>query len=137
MATLLLLACLCGFLDVSGSLEDGLEGGWRLPTAEELRLYSTDKCSLERISINEITAEKFKDELASKPFILTFPNGLEEWCTAVNWTSTSLLTQYGERELTAGKSIDIVYNGGKGSMNRTFAQFVDEMRQDRAHSDLT
>ena len=85
-----------------------------------------------------MTKERFEAQYVTRPFILTFPNGKDDWVKSEFWTVENLTASYDARTLSAGKSIDIVYNGGKGDQNTTFKGFVEEMRtKDVPGGDLT
>ena len=121
------------------SEEDGsTDGGWLPASVEDSMKYYTNNCSIPKIPIGEMTKERFEAEFVTRPFILTFPNGKDDWVKSEFWTVENLTASYDARTLSAGKSIDIVYNGGKGDQNTTFKGFVEEMRtKDVPGGDLT
>lgn len=108
--------------------EEELNGGWKLASLDDSMRFYTNVCTIPKISIQEMTKERFETSFRDKPFILTFPNGADDWVKSEHWTVQSLSREYQEWKFTAGKSIDIVYNGGKGDFKRTFKEYVAEMR---------
>ncbi|XP_067931908.1 uncharacterized protein [Watersipora subatra] len=108
--------------------EEEVNGGWKLASLDDSMRFYTNVCTIPKISIQEMTKERFETSFRDKPFILTFPNGADDWVKSEHWTVQSLSREYQEWKFTAGKSIDIVYNGGKGDFKRTFKEYVAEMR---------
>lgn len=132
IATLLLALAAAEERNVSGN------GGWLPVTDEDLKIYHSDKCNIPKIPVSNITKERFAAELQDKVFIITFPNGVADWCNSEKWSADSLTAEYDGFQLGAGKPIDIVYDGGKTKMNRTFKEFIQEMRSEGEPSaDLT
>lgn len=110
------------------TVDKDLMGGWKPASLDESMKYYTKLCTIPKIRYDDTTAERFEKELKYKPFILTFGNGAEDWVKSDFWTLKNLTETYDEWKLSAGKSIEIVYNGGKGDMSKTFKEFVREMR---------
>lgn len=109
----------------------GLNGGWKPASLEDSINYYSSICTIPKISITEISKERFERDYKKKPFILTFPNGASDWVQTEFWTMENLTLEYEDWQFTAGKSIDIVYNGGRGDFNRTFKEYIEEMRNKR------
>lgn len=100
--------------------------GWRLPDADALKRYHTDKCDIERLSVKELTLDRFEREFRfRKPLIVTFPNGARDWTVPSRWSRRQLRQQYGEWELRSGTSLEIVRSGGNGATMTSFSTFTD------------
>lgn len=132
-----LLQILILWVSLASSDED-TSGGWQPASVEESMKYYTNICNIAKIPISEMTSERFEKEYRNTPFILTFPNGKKDWVQSDFWTVNNLSASYDQWQFTAGKSIDIVYSGGKGDTRTTFKEFVEEMRTKKVHGgDLT
>jgi len=128
--TLILVSVWCEDLD-----GDVLSGGWLPATVDDSMKYYSNLCNIPKIRSTDMTKEVFEKDFKTKPFILTFANGAKDWVETEHWTLESLTTVYHDWVLGAGKSLDIVYNGGKGDTNRTFSEFVEEMRNREVPAD--
>lgn len=118
--------------------DDESNGGWKSASLEDSMNYYSNVCTVPRISVRDMTKERFEKDFQRKPFILTFPNGAEDWVKTDYWTVENLTYEYQDWRFTAGKSIDIVYNGGRGDVNKTFEDYIHEMRNKKVTGgDLT
>ena len=122
----LLLLALKSFGDET--LDSDFNGGWLPASLDDSMRYFSNVCSIPKVHVKDMTKERF-EEYKSKPFILTFSNGAHDWVQKEFWTVKNLSLEYEDWHFAAGKSIDIVYNGGKGAFNRTFKQYLNEMRE--------
>lgn len=113
---------------ISQARGDEEAGGWMPASVEDSMKYYSNVCNIPKIPISEMTKERFDSEYHNKPFVITFPNGKDDWVQSEYWSIGNLTDAYDDWTLSAGKTIDIVYSGGKGDVNTTFKNFVDEMR---------
>ncbi|KAK7499630.1 hypothetical protein BaRGS_00009282 [Batillaria attramentaria] len=105
-------------------------GGWRQP---ESRLRDREKfdspfCNIERISVLDLTPERFEREYRfKKPVLLTFPRGAVDWTVPDKWKRAELKRTFGEWEVTLYDSVG--FYGKLARRKAHLADFIDSMRQ--------
>ena len=101
------------------------DGHWRVPDAETLREYGSEKCTIERKDIRTLNEDIFETEYRfRKPVIIKFDNGASDWSTPDVWTRPRLLVEHGHVYVKAGRADDIVRYGGNGDRIMTLKSFV-------------
>lgn len=67
-------------------------GGWRLADEELARRWDSNLCNIERVSVEELSAERFEREYRFKrPVLVTFPHGAKDWTDPQRWTQPELI----------------------------------------------
>ncbi|XP_050411586.1 uncharacterized protein LOC126826653 isoform X1 [Patella vulgata] len=104
------------------------ETGWHKADDFTLNKYSTDICSIERVSVHDISHEKFETEYKhKKPLIIQFTQGASDWTDVNQWIPFQLIEKYGSHVLYSGKPREIVRHGGNGDTETRLDYFINEL----------
>ncbi|CAH1783551.1 unnamed protein product, partial [Owenia fusiformis] len=103
-------------------------GGWALADKDTVKYTYTTKCDIEKISINDLTESEFEKKYRfQKPIIIQFPNGTDDWTNTAYWTKENIQKKYGNVDILAGKSEDIVRFSGSGDILAKFGDFLSDL----------
>lgn len=104
--------------------EPGLSG-WRLPDQEVLQKYGSDLCTIERVSLLDLSSQRFEDEFRfKKPVLVTFPNGARDWTEPKKWSKSELMRGYSKQIIHSGQSLEIVRKGGNANHASSLENFI-------------
>ena len=112
---------------------------WRPPSENVWRKYGTDRCSIERVSVLDLSPERFEAEFRFKKcVIVTFPHGAADWTTPGNWSRRGLSESYSDMDIRSGQSLEIVRRGGHAKHVSTFSEYLDNyLMKERAENDTS
>ena len=111
-------------------------GGWRLPDRDTIRKLGTDRCNIDRVWAHELTENEFVSRYQfRRPVLLRFSEGCHGWTACNKWRKPELQKQHGRLSVGSGRSLSIVRDGGKGYEYSSFAEYTDELMEDRDHVD--
>ncbi|GFR74444.1 JmjC domain-containing protein 8 [Elysia marginata] len=114
------------FEEVAASAVGGDVGEWRPPSEPMWRQFGTDRCTIERVSVLDLSPERFQSEFRFKKSVLvTFPNGAADWTNPGDWTRRGLSESYSHWGIHSGQSLEIVRKGGNANHVSTFKDYVD------------
>ncbi|XP_025108459.1 uncharacterized protein LOC112572786 isoform X2 [Pomacea canaliculata] len=103
-------------------------GGWRLPDARTTQRLDTSRCSIDRVAVGDLSAERFQREYRhKKPVMVHFPNGARDWTEPAKWSLPALTRDYGQWQLNTGGSVEIVRRGGNGEIVTSLDTFVGSL----------
>ncbi|KAK3780758.1 hypothetical protein RRG08_001864 [Elysia crispata] len=120
-------------------MPDQTGGDWRPPSRLVWDQFGTDRCNIERVSILDLSPERFQAEYRFKKSVLvTFPHGAADWTTPANWSRRGLSEGYSKCDIHSGESLEIVRKGGNGNHVSSFKDYVDNfLMEDRAENDTS
>ncbi|GFO40495.1 bifunctional arginine demethylase and lysyl-hydroxylase jmjd6 [Plakobranchus ocellatus] len=112
---------------------------WRPPSEEVWRQFGTDKCTIERVSVRDLTSERFEQEFRfKKSVIVIFPNGAADWTNPEDWSKRGLTKSYSQWTIHSGESLEIVRKGGNAKHVSSFEEYVDNLlMEERSENDTS
>ncbi|CAL1543347.1 unnamed protein product [Lymnaea stagnalis] len=115
------------YLDREASQEERF-GGWRPASDDILQKYGSDVCSVERVSVHDLSPERFEEEFRFKKSVLvTFPKGSAGWTDPYQWSRQGLVDAYSSWAIHSGQSLEIVRAGGNAKHKTSFLDFVEKL----------
>lgn len=103
-------------------------GGWRPADDDVMQKYGSTVCNIERVSVKDLTPERFETEFRfKKPILVTFPRAAQDWTDPLKWSRQSLVKDYGSWSIRQGQSLEIVRAGGNAKHSSSFVEFVDKL----------
>lgn len=116
-----------------------LAGEWRPPSEYVWSKFGTNRCTIERVSVLDLSPERFEDEYRFKKSVLvTFPNGAADWTRPSEWSRQGLEKSYSHWGIHSGQSLEIVRKGGNAYHVSTFKDYVETfLMVERADNDTS
>lgn len=107
------------------SLTENGNGGWKLGDPGETLLLDNGICTIDRVSVLDLTPERFEREYRlQKPVLITFPNGASDWTDTSLWTEKHIRKEYARWKLKDG---GLVRRDRNRTVLRTFVEYIDDV----------
>lgn len=103
-------------------------GGWRLTPEDETRLLDDGICNIDRVSILDMTRERFEREYRlKKPVLITFPNGAADWTNTSYWTEPAYRVGFKSWNLPKYVDDSLIRDRQSRSRLKTYTDYMDHV----------